>query len=195
MHKLHCTARIKRLCTYWYMCISSTTHVAQSVILISLLSLSLLHMLLQPTKQESRPALVNKLVDVTDRTYTREQIVQMEMLLTSALDWNLYPATPLHWLNLFLSLYSTSTLISRYSNLGEHSSSIPDDALAISCETQRQIFLKCIHLIDIALLDYNWYPKHFLIPKWVLAFFDPNRAFFFFFLNISTSAYNLRPAP
>jgi len=58
-------------------------------------------MLIASKYEEIYPPELNDFVYITDNSYTREDILDMESLILRVLDWNITVATPLHFLRRF----------------------------------------------------------------------------------------------
>ncbi len=52
--------------------------------------------------QEVTKISVDRFVDISDNAYTREEILKMEKLVLSKLDYKLFIATPWHYMKRFL---------------------------------------------------------------------------------------------
>jgi len=89
---------------------------------------------------------VQDFVWVTDNTYTCDEFFEMEKLMLATLNWRLRPLTVHYFIKYYLHLF-----LQKFKNIN-YINATPTTILE---QFPKEIFFRCMEIIDLATLDYN----------------------------------------
>lgn len=94
--------------------------------------------------EEIFPPKLSRFAFVCDGACDESEILQKELVVLSTLKWELFPMTPISWLNVYIQIYSSLDKENFNKQVGE-SFLLPD--------FQPKLFVQIAHLIDLSTLD------------------------------------------